>query len=99
MAADDHLEILCPCCSSTLVVDRSTGEIIWHKARETRAAGRSLDEMVRSLEKQKDETSRRLERELESQKDRNRLLDAKFREALSRAEKSDKKPLNPLDLD
>lgn len=55
--------------------------------------------MVRSLEKQKDETSRRLERELESQKDRNRLLDAKFREALSRAEKSDKKPLNPLDLD
>ena len=82
-----------------MVVDRHTGEILWHKAREERGGKRSLDEMVRGLETQKDETARRLERELENQKDRSRLLEARFREAMARADKSDKKPVNPFDLD
>lgn len=95
----DQLEITCPCCSASLVVDRITGEVLWHKAREQKSGGRSLDEMVKGLEAQKQENSRRLERELETQKDRSRLLEARFREAMARADKSDKKPVNPFDLD
>lgn len=95
----DQLEVTCPCCAAALVIDRLTGEVLWHKPREQKASGRSLDDMVRGLESQKAESARKLERELESQKDRARLLEARFREAMARADKSDKKPANPFDLD
>lgn len=98
--SDEPFEILCPCCAATLVVDRSTGEVLWHRQKETKGAARSLDEMVRGLDAQRNEREKRLERELVSQRDRARLLEERFREAVSRADKSDTKPpFNPFDLD
>jgi hypothetical protein len=55
--------------------------------------------MVSSLEAQKHEAARRFDKQIESQKDRARILEEKFREALERAEKSDEKPVNPMDWD
>lgn len=93
-----NFEITCPCCESMLVVDRISGEVLLHKRKETKAAG-SLESMVAGLESQKSEAEKRFERQLESQKDRSRLLDEKFKEALERAEKSDEKYVNPMDMD
>jgi hypothetical protein len=36
---------------------------------------------------------------MESQKDRARILEERFKEALERAEKSDDKYVNPMDMD
>jgi hypothetical protein len=66
--------------------------------KETRTAG-SLESMVAGLESQKSDAAKRFERQLESQKDRSRILEEKFKEALERAEKSDDKYLNPMDMD
>jgi hypothetical protein len=52
---------------------------------------------VAGLESQKSEMEKKFDREMASQKDRARLLDERFKEALSRAEKSDKPPVNPMD--
>jgi hypothetical protein len=93
-----NFEITCPCCASTIVVDRLTGEVLLHKVKETRTTG-SLETMVSNLEVQKTEAAKRFERQLESQKDRGRILEEKFKEALERADKSDKPPINPFDLD
>ncbi|HUP46459.1 MAG TPA: 2-nitropropane dioxygenase [Thermoanaerobaculia bacterium] len=93
-----NFEIVCPCCEATIIVDRISGEVLLHKVKEVRASG-SLESMVSNLETQRTEAERRFERQLESQKDRARLLEERFREALERAEKSDKKPINPMDLD
>ncbi|HEX8169808.1 MAG TPA: hypothetical protein VF824_04615 [Thermoanaerobaculia bacterium] len=93
-----NFEITCPCCEATIVVDRISGEVLLHKAREVRVTG-SLESMVAGLESQKSEAARRFERQLESQKDRGRILEEKFREALERAEKSDEKYVNPMDMD
>lgn len=93
-----NFEITCPCCEATIVVDRISGEVLLHKAREVRTGG-SLESMVAGLETQKTEAARRFEKQLESQKDRARILEEKFREALQRAEKSDEKHVNPMDLD
>jgi hypothetical protein len=94
-----NFEITCPCCEATLVVDRLSGEVLLHKAKENRGPGGSLEAMVAGLESQKTEAAKRFERQLESQKDRGRILDEKFKEALARAEKSDEKFVNPFDLD
>jgi hypothetical protein len=93
-----NFEIQCPCCETTIVVDRLSGEVLLHKQKETRAPG-SLESMVAGLETQKSEAEKRFERQLESQKDRARILEERFKEALQRAEQSDEKYINPMDMD
>lgn len=93
-----NFEITCPCCDATIVVDRLSGEVLLHKAKEVRTTG-SLESMVAGLESQKTEAEKRFDRQLESQKDRARILEEKFKEALQRAEKSDEKYVNPMDMD
>jgi hypothetical protein len=93
-----NFEILCPCCEATIVIDRLSGEVLLHKAKERKAGG-SLESMVAGLDAQKSEMEKKFEREIASQKDRARILEEKFKEAMQRAEKSDKPLVNPMDLD
>ncbi len=93
-----NFEINCPCCEALIVVDRITGEVLLHKAKERKATG-SLDSMVAGLESQKSEMQARFDREIAGQKDRARLLEEKFQEALKRADKSETPVINPMDLD
>ncbi len=93
-----NFEITCPCCEALIVVDRLSGEVLLHKAKEKKS-GQSLEAMVSSLESHKSEMAKRFEKELESQKDRSRILEEKFKEAMERADKSDKPFINPMDLD
>ena len=93
-----NFEIECPCCQATIVVDRLSGEVLLHKAKEVRTTG-SLESMVAGLETQKSEAAKRFDKQLESQKDRARILEEKFKEAMQRAEKSDEKYINPMDMD
>ena len=92
-----NLEINCPTCDTLIVVDRITGEVLFHKEKEKKIAG-SLESMVSNLETQKSEAAKRFDKQLESQKDRARLLEEKFQEALKRADK-DKPYINPMDMD
>jgi hypothetical protein len=94
----NNFEILCPCCEATIVVDRISGEVLLHKPKENKG-GLSFESMVTNLETQKSEIAKKFEKNLESQKDRSRILEEKFKEALQRAEKSDKPHVNPMDLD
>jgi hypothetical protein len=93
-----NFEITCPCCESLIVVDRISGEVLLHKVKERKASG-SLETMVAGLDTQKSEMQARFDREMASQKDRARLLEEKFQEALQRAEKSETPVVNPMDLD
>ena len=93
-----NLEITCPCCEATIVIDPVSGEVLLHKAKETKNST-SLEAMVSNLETQKSEAAKRFEKQLESQKDRARILEEKFKEAMKRADKSDKPLINPMDLD
>ena len=93
-----NFEIACPCCEATIVVDRLSGEVLLHKAKERKTTG-SFESMVAGLETQKSEMEKKFEREIASQKDRSRILEEKFKEAMERAEKSDKPVINPMDLD
>jgi uncharacterized protein YPO0396 len=93
-----NFEITCPCCEATIVIDRVNGEVLLHKAKDTKQST-SLEAMVSNLETQKSEAAKRFDKQLESQKDRARILEEKFKEAMKRADKSDKPHINPMDLD
>ena len=90
--------IVCPCCEATLTVDVQTGAIISHDEKAKPLA--SFDEMVKGLDKQKQVREQIFAQELNSMKDRDRILEEKFQAAIKRADKDKDKPYrNPLDLD
>jgi DNA-binding ferritin-like protein len=90
--------LICPCCDATLTVDSQTGALISHEEKAKPVA--SFEEMAKDLERQKQVRESIFSQELGSLKDRERLLEEKFREALKRADKDKDKPYrNPLDMD
>lgn len=86
----DKFEISCPCCDATIVIDAASGQIVWHKEK-AKISGLSFEAMVSEVHNRKSEAAKKLERAMEAQKDKSRLLDAKFKEALERAGATPKK--------
>ena len=98
MVDTSRFTIICPCCESKLTIDAQTGSLISHEEKHRPLA--SFDEMVKGLDKQKQVREQIFAQELNSMKDRDRILEEKFQDAMKRAEKEKDKPyLNPLDLD
>jgi hypothetical protein len=98
MGDSSRFTIICPCCEATLTVDAETGALLSHEEKSKPLA--SFDEMVKGLDKQKQVREQIFAQELSSMKDRDRILEEKFQEAMKRADKEKGKPyLNPLDID
>jgi ribosome-associated translation inhibitor RaiA len=98
MANSSKFTLICPCCEATLTVDAQTGALLAHEEKAKPLA--SFDEMVKGLDKQKQMREQIFAQELSSMKDRDRILEEKFQEAMKRAEKDKDKPYrNPLDID
>ena len=98
MSVTNKFTIICPCCDATLIVDAETGAILSHEEKHKPVA--AFEDMVKDLDKQKQTREQIFAQEMSSHKDRGRLLEEKFKEAMKRAEKDkDKVYHNPLDLD
>jgi N-dimethylarginine dimethylaminohydrolase len=81
-----------------MTIDARTGAILAHEEKAKPLA--SFDEMVKGLDKQKQMREQIFAQELSSMKDRDRILEEKFQEAMRRAEKDKDKPfINPMDID
>lgn len=94
----EKFEIKCPCCEAGITIDAKTGSILSYQEKKAPIA--SFDELKGDLAKQKELREKLFEQEMSSMKDRERLLDEKFKEALKRADVDSDKPFrNPLDLD
>lgn len=101
MSKHAKLTVTCPECHAEIVVDAATGRVLLHKkAKEPLAGGHDFDRLLAGLDEQKHRAEQLFEQEVAAMKDRDRLLEAKFEEALRRAEQDpDGPPPRPLDLD
>ena len=98
LAFMDKYSITCPCCEATITVDAQTGAILAHEEKK-KVLG-SFEDLKGELDKQKELREQIFAQEMSSMKDRERLLEEKFREALKRADTESDKPFkNPLDLE
>jgi len=94
----DRYTLTCPCCEAKLTVDANTGAILAHE--EKKKVHGSFEDLKGELNKQKEHREQIFAQEMSSMKDRERLLEEKFKEALKRADTDSDKPFrNPLDLD
>ena len=93
----ERFSIICPCCEAALTVDALTGTVLAHE--EKKKAHGSFEDLAGELGKQKELREQLFAQEMSSVKDRERLLEEKFKEALKRADSTDAPFKNPLDLD
>ena len=94
----EKFSVKCPCCEGALTIDAQTGAII--SFEEKKKAHGSFEDLRGELSKQKELREQLFAQEMSSVKDRERLLEEKFKEALKKADTTSDLPFkNPLDLD
>jgi hypothetical protein len=94
----ERFNVICPCCEAALTIDAQTGALLAHE--EKKKVHGSFEDLAGAMSKQKDLRDQLFAQEMSSMKDRERLLEEKFQEALKRADTDSDKPFkNPLDLD
>ena len=96
----EKFSVICPCCEANLTIDAQTGSLLAHE--EKKKAHGSFEDLAGELTKQKELREQLFAQEMSSVRDRERLLEEKFQEALKRADTDEDKgkPFrNPLDLD
>lgn len=102
MAEAKKLTVRCPDCGSDLTVDVTTGQVLFHKRpKAPLAGGNDFDSLFKGLDEQKQRAETVFAGEMAAMKDRERLLEEKFREAMKRADDEPDTPpnLRPFDLD
>jgi hypothetical protein len=94
-----ELEVTCPCCQSTLVIDLNLGRVISHKEPE-RGDKPELSEAQRILADQAARREAMFQQSVDSEKTRGDALSKRFEEALRQArEEPVTKPMRDFDLD
>jgi hypothetical protein len=94
-----ELELTCPCCHATLVVDTNLGRIVSHKEPE-RADKPELDEAARILAEAAARREALFQQSVEAEKTRGDALSKRFEEALRQAkEEPITRPTRDFDLD
>ena len=94
----EKLTVICPCCETVLTIDKQTGAVLAHEEKAKKTA--SFDDLKSDLSRQKEQRENVFAQEMSSVKNRERLLEEKFQEALKRADPDKNLPFkNPLDLD
>jgi hypothetical protein len=85
-----------------LTIDPATGAVLFHrKAKGPSGADRDFDALLAGIDESKARAQDLFQREVSALKDRDRLMEEKFQEALRRAEEEpdDEPPVRPWDLD
>lgn len=94
-----EIEVACPCCGATLVVDVNLGRVISHREPE-RGEKPELTEAARILAAQDAKREALFEQSLLNEQGRDDALARRFEEALQQAKTEPvTKPLRDLDLD
>ena len=93
----EKYSVTCPCCDASLTIDAQTGALLAHEAKK-KVHG-SFEDLQGELSKKQEQREQIFAQEMSSMKDRERLLEEKFKEAMKRADKDTTQFRNPLDLD
>jgi hypothetical protein len=94
-----ELELTCPCCGSTLVVDTNLGRIVSHREPE-RGDKPELSDAARIIAAEAARRESLFEQSIEAEKGRDDALARRFEEALKQASTEPiKRPTRDFDFD
>lgn len=94
-------EIKCPCCNTTLVIDRLDGKVVEERKPliEDSTGDRFKDAMIKTKQ-QKAVVEKKFKDSESAHKKRAQSLDSIFKESLKKVKENDDgtKPFNPMDV-
>ncbi len=94
-----ELEVTCPCCHATLVVDTNLGRVVSHKEPES-GDKPELSDAQRIVAEQAERREAMFKQSVESEKTRGDALSRRFEEALKQARQEPvTRPARDFDLD
>ena len=94
-----EIEVTCPCCQTTLVIDTNLGRVVSHKEPE-RGDKPELSEAQRIVAEQAARREAMFQQSVDAEKGRGDALSKRFEEALRQAkEEPITKPMRDFDLD
>lgn len=94
-----ELEVTCPCCQATLVVDTNLGRVVSHHEPD-RGNKPELNDAQRILAKEAERREAIFQQSVEAEKGRGDALSKRFDEALRQAKQEPvSKPVRDFDLD
>ena len=94
-----ELEVTCPCCHASLVIDTNLGRIVSHREPE-RGDKPELDESARIVAADAARREALFEQSVEAEKGRDDALARRFEEALQQAKQEPvTRPVRDFDLD
>jgi hypothetical protein len=100
-SASELIDILCPCCGSTLRVDPETKLVIQHREPEKKPLIEDLHSAVQQLKGDADRRNEVFEKSFASHRSGEKVREKKFEELLKQAkeDKTGTPPKRPFDLD
>ena len=94
-----ELEVICPCCQTTLVIDTNLGRVVSHKEPD-RGNKPELSQAQRILAEEAARRESIFQQSVDAEKGRGDALSKRFEEALRQArEEPVTKPVRDFDLD
>ena len=94
-----ELEVACPCCGATLVIDVNLGRVLRHQEPE-RGHKPELDQAARILSEEEARREALFQQSVEAEQSREDALARRFEEALRQAHREPvSKPTRDFDLD
>jgi hypothetical protein len=94
-----ELEVTCPCCQATLVVDTNLGRVVSHHEPD-RGNKPELSDAQRILAREAERREAMFQQSVEAEKGRGDALSRRFDEALKQAKQEPvSKPVRDFDLD
>ena len=96
---ESEIEVLCPCCNSTLIVDLNLGRVVGHKEVENPNKP-ELDNALRIVAEQAARREAAFQESVNAEKGRGDALSKRFEEALKQARQEPiTKPTRDFDLE
>ena len=94
----DRIETVCPCCSTKLVVDTKSGEVL-SEERPKHDHSQSFDDAMTQVKGGEARRKQAFDKAFDRTQHLDDVLQKKFEEAKKKAAKDKSKPIKPFDLD
>jgi hypothetical protein len=96
----DTITVTCPHCQAALAIDISAGVVVDHSVPVRPTEKIDFDARLQQLQKDKVRSADRLAEAMRQEKDKDRLMEDKFRSLMEKAKDDDgSRPLRDIDLD
>lgn len=97
---DEAAKVVCPCCQTTLVLDRATLNILYTTEPRDKPSGTSFEQSLQEMRAKEQQKGSRFQQAMAEEKQRKALLGKKFQELRKHADAHpDERPARPFDFE